>query len=62
MDKNCAVMCTDNDTVKLKTAVAGLQDKNIYNQLVINSLNLAAQHDIHSVRERFRETLCGFLN
>lgn len=60
VDKNCAVMCTDNDTVKLKTAVAGLQDKNIYNQLVINSLNLAAQHDIHIVRERFRETLYGF--
>lgn len=61
-DKNCAVMCTDNDTFKLKSTVASLQDTDIYNQLVKNSLNLAAQHDIHSVRERFRETLCEFLN
>ena len=61
-DKNCAVMCTDNDTFKLKSTVASLQDTDIYNQLVKNSLSLAAQHDIHYVRERFRETLCGFLN
>lgn len=61
-DKDCAVMCTDNDADKLKTAVAGLRDMNLYNQLVTNSLNLATQHDIHVVRERFKATLCGFLN
>lgn len=61
-DKDCAVMCTDNDISKLKNTVVNLQDTEIYNQLVKNSLNLAAQHDIHSVRECFRETLCGFLN
>lgn len=60
-DKDCAIMCTNDKANQLEKAVAKLQDKNMYNHLVKNSLALAAQHDIHVVRERFRETICKFL-
>lgn len=59
-DKDCAIMCTDNDVNQLKEAVAKLLDKNLYSHLIDKSLTLAAEHDIHLVRERFRETLCNF--
>lgn len=60
-DKNCSVMCTDSNIDCLKNVVSKLQDKDIYNHLVDNSLSLAAQHDVSVVRERFRKTLCSFL-
>lgn len=55
-DKDCAIMC--NKVSHLREAVAKLQDKSVYNHLVKKSLELAVHHDIHIVRERFRETLC----
>lgn len=59
-DKKCAIMCTNNDVNQLKAAVLKLQDKGFYNELIKNSLNLAKQHDIHIVCERFREIMCDF--
>mgnify|MGYP002515264152 FL=1 len=60
-DKDCALICTDNNMTCLKEVVANLQDKNTYNHLVDNSLSLAAQHDVNAVRECFRKRLCSFL-
>lgn len=53
-------MCTMEREDVLREAVSKLQDKNVYNHLVKNSLALAAEHDIHVVRERFKETMCKF--
>ena len=59
-DKDCAIMCTINKSVKLKESITQLQDKAVYEHIVKNSLSLAAEHDIRVVRERFRETLSRF--
>lgn len=59
-NKDCVIMCTKEGVDLLKNAVVKLRDKNVYNHLVDNSLKLATQHDVHLVRERFRETLCRF--
>ncbi|MCS3060082.1 hypothetical protein [Bacteroides salyersiae] len=59
-DKDCTIMCTMEREDVLREAVSKLQDKNVYNHLVKNSLALAAEHDIHVVRERFKETMCKF--
>lgn len=60
-DKNCAIMCNNNDENILGQAILKLQDKKVYKQLVDNSLVLAAQHEGHEVRQRFKHTLCSFL-
>ena len=59
-DKDCSIMCTDEDTAALKTSILRLTDKTHCNHLVKNAVSLAGEHDIHVVRERFRETLCMF--
>ena len=59
-DKDCTIMCTMEREDVLREAVSKLQDKNVYNHLVENSLALAAEHDIHVVRERFKEAMCKF--
>lgn len=62
MDKDCAIMCTNNEKGKLIEAIAKLQNKLTYQHLVENSLQLAEQHDIRVVRERFRNTLIRFIS
>ena len=59
-DKDCAIMCATSKPMVLKESITKLQDENLYEHLVKNSLSLAAEHDIHVVRERFRETLSHF--
>lgn len=59
-NKDCVIMCTQENINLLKNAVNKLSDKNVYNHLVSNSFKLAAQHDIYLVREKFRETICKF--
>ena len=59
-DKDCAIMCTNDEANQLREAVAKLQDRNLYNHLVENSLELATHHDVHVVRERFRDIICRF--
>ena len=54
-------MCNNNDENILGQAILKLQDKKVYKQLVDNSLVLAAQHEGHEVRQRFKHTLCSFL-
>lgn len=59
-DKDCAIMCATSKPMVLKESITKLQDENLYEHLVKNSLSLAAEHDIHVVRERFRKTLSHF--
>ena len=61
-DKDCAIMCTKEGPEGLYNAVLKLRDKTIYNRLVENALDLATKHDVHSIRESFRNTLNQFLH
>lgn len=60
IDKDCSIICTNNDKNRLMEAVVKLQDKDNYNHLVVNSAKLAEQHDIHVIRERFKTKMCEF--
>lgn len=59
-DKECAVLCTDESCSSLKSALIKLHNRDNYIKLIENSSELAQEHDISIVRERFRETLNSF--
>lgn len=60
-DKDCSIICNERSISGLEDAVKRLYSRNDYERLVANSLNLAQEHDVTIVREKFRATLCGFL-
>ena len=59
-DKGCAVLCTDESYESLRDALMKLHMKDKYVKLVEKSSILAKEHDVLTVREKFRETLNSF--